>query len=90
MLIYLTVDILVVLFGIIFTNNNIRFGNQNKDGRLCFFVLTVVLLTFISAFRGNFTTDYDHYVRIYETYDKSTIGSILRRGYLASPETGYV
>lgn len=90
MSIYLTVDILIILFGIFFINNNVQFGNKKINGRLCFFAFAAVLLTFISAFRGNFTTDYDHYVSIYEAYDKSTITSILQRGYLASPETGYV
>lgn len=90
MLIYVCIDVLIILLGAFFANHSIKVGSRSFDGRSCFFTLAAAILIFISAFRGNFTTDYDHYVDIYNMYSDYSIIEILQRGYLTSPETGYV
>lgn len=90
MLIYVSLDFLIIVLGILFTKTHVKLAGRNINGRVCFFVLSSVLLIFISGFRGNFTTDYNGYVNIYDSYKYASMISILRRGYFANPETGYV
>lgn len=90
MLIYLLIDFSVVTIGWLFVSHSIKIGKRKIDGVKLFFILSAILLIFISAFRGDFSTDYRGYEEIYHRFSRESFESIVKRPLFSNPETGYL
>ncbi len=93
MLVYFMVDFLITIFGVMLVNKRIKLRNNHindQSGNNIYFFLVVVLLIFISAFRGDFTSDYTGYEEIYSRFNSITIDAILKRSLFTYPEKGYL
>jgi transmembrane protein EpsG len=90
MIVYLSLDILILALGLFFAKNRLRVGKREVNSRSWFFILSSILLIFISSFRGDFSSDYSGYVDMYNRYMRYPLDSILSRGLFTYPEKGYL
>lgn len=92
MYVYLIVDFWLIICGIIFANKRVYALEKNRDQHYISIYFFIVLLTliFISAFRGDFSTDYQGYKDIYLRFSDYSLKDILMRGFLKYPEKGYL
>jgi len=92
MAIYLLINVLIVISGIIFKNiryNNYLYKNNYKNNsELITMIFSFTLLFFISGFRGAFTTDYARYLNLFKYYNHFSFSDIFR--YNFGQEFGYV
>ena len=84
MIAYLTIDFSIFLFYL--------FSRQRskQNSKKTFLFLCALLLIFFSAFRGNFTSDYDNYIDLYNNYENVGLLDILSRKAFSYPEKGYL
>lgn len=90
MIVYVMLNILLILFGVILTKYAMCSRNEKGKNRKFFVIVCVIILSFVSAARGDFSTDYNGYEQIYLRFSSYSLGDILQRGYFANPETGYL
>lgn len=91
MLVYLGIDLTVLLLGIMLSRSKVSMGRRIIDGNKCFFILIASVLLFFSAFRGDFSADYNGYAReIWLRFSNYSIKDIINRGYNSNPEPGYL
>lgn len=91
MLVYLGIDLTILLLGIMLSQSKVYIGRRAIEGNKCFFILIALVLLFISAFRGDFTADYNGYAReIWLRFSNYSIKDIINRGYNSNPEPGYL
>ena len=85
MVIYLLVDIIIAFFYLSSSNRRPR-----ESGKY-FFAFVAIFLILVSSIRGNFTTDYDNYVLLYNNYAPKTFFELLStRKPFDYPEIGYL
>ncbi|RNF39623.1 EpsG family protein [Planococcus salinus] len=74
MLLYLLVNIIIIFFGFLYEIINSKERNSsNKKSNLIvliFIIPSFILLFILSSFRGEFTTDYDAYVNLFNYYNQ--------------------
>jgi hypothetical protein len=93
MLVYFMVDFLVAALGVMLVNRGIRIGRnyiQEDGGTKVYFYLMLAMLIYISAFRGDFTSDYTGYEDIFYRFNKITFDAIVKRSLFTYPEKGYL
>ena len=93
MLVYFAVDFLIAALGMMLVNRGIRIGNkyiQEDGGNKIYYILMISLLIYISAFRGDFTSDYTGYEDIYFRFRNITFDAIIKRNLFTYPEKGYL
>src|SRR5690625_2669124 len=89
MLVYTTVSLSVIAFGLYYELiNSLTNINKKRIPSYFFTIPTFTLLFIISAFRGNFTSDYDTYAELFKTYNQYSFSQILQ--YEFNQEIGYV
>ena len=92
MLPYLILNIIVIMLALTsFGFNNKRTLNTKSVGNerhYIFLVLSFTSLFFLSAFRGDFTSDYKHYVNLFHYYNSFAFDFIMLSEFYQEP--GYV
>ncbi|MDK2839884.1 MAG: hypothetical protein PWQ83_1450, partial [Thermosipho sp. (in: thermotogales)] len=92
MIVYLTVNFLIILFGVLYLTKNpysvFQKQYSNKINNLVFIFMSFVLLFFISGFRGDFTTDYKNYMMLFHYYNRFDFIDVFH--YKFGQEIGYV
>lgn len=92
MLPYLILNIIVIMLALILFgfNKNITLNTKTfGNGKHCIFIiLSFISLLYLSAFRGDFTSDYKHYVNLFHYYNSFSFDfTMLSEVY---QEPGYV
>ena len=90
MLIYIVLDIIIIFLAKIFLNKRIKIKNIYLDGNNLFYIICGLILIFISAFRGDFTTDYKGYEENFRIFSNYSLNKILNRPLYSNPENGFV
>ncbi|WP_193064917.1 EpsG family protein [Oceanobacillus oncorhynchi] len=91
MTVYLTVNVLIVIFGLYFESINSKADLSTYKKRLpnYFFIIPSFILIFIiTAFRGDFTTDYTHYSDLFDLYNLFSFSEIFQAEL--GQEIGYI
>ena len=87
MTIHVGILLAIILIGFLFTKTKLRFGQKKIDGKQLFFILTAIMLIFISAFRGDFATDYQSYVAAFNRSSEYVLKELMNAN--DSIEVGY-
>lgn len=90
MAIYILVDIFVIGIGTALANAKIKTIYKVRDGKTLFVMMAALLLIFISAFRGDFSADYNGYVDMFNRFQWISFDEIIKRGVFEYPEKGYL
>lgn len=90
MLVYLSVSIALLLLGLAYESiNSITKVRYNKVIPVATFTIpSFILLFVISAFRGDFTTDYKNYTGLFDLYNRYSFSELLTAGF--QNEIGYI
>lgn len=89
MFVYVTVSSIIIVLGLCYQAFNSGTGHNGKKLPIYFFTLpTFALLFFISAFRGDFTTDYNNYSYLFRLYNRYDFFEIFQVELYQ--ETGYI
>lgn len=83
MIVYLGIDFILLIAWVLYP----RLTDRSK--RIVLFFL-IILLFFISSFRGDFTSDYKNYASLFWYYSNCSIKEILQNGLWGYPELGYL
>ncbi len=90
MVTYLSVNISIVILGLYFEiiNSKAKLSHYaRKLPNYIFIIPSFFILFFISAFRGDFNTDYRNYTYLFELYNRYDLFDALQSG---RTETGYI
>lgn len=91
MVVYLGIDAIIILTGLLLSQHKVRCGKREIDGAKWYFIITIIVLSFFSAFRGDFSADYNGYAKeIWLRFYNYSAKAIVERGYLSNPEPGYL
>lgn len=88
---YLYVNLILIILVYIFENikeGNYLISRNKKLSKMFFLVSSFALLFIVSAFRGNFTTDYIHYTNLFHLYSSVPLTDIFNSGF--TQENGYL
>lgn len=90
MVVYLSVSIALLLLGLAYESvNSITRVKYNKVLPATVFTIpSFILLFIISAFRGDFTTDYKNYTGLFDLYNRYSFKDLLYAGF--QNEIGYI
>lgn len=91
MIYYLGVNILIVFFAVLVYGLNTTNGlsNETKSKQnIIFLFCTFLLLTIFSAFRGDFTSDYNNYASLFHSYNSYSLSEVFITNFYQ--EKGYV
>lgn len=89
--VYILVNVIIIFLGLFYEiikpKESVILDKKNKSDS--FFVITSFILLFIvSAFRGDFTTDYNNYVYLFELYNRFRFFEVFHAGIYQ--EKGYI
>lgn len=86
MLIYLSINIFIVLLAMILYSNEEKYTNNRINKT--FLCITGFIIIFISGFRGDFTSDYNNYINLFNYYDNFSFRELFQVKF--GQEIGYV
>lgn len=91
MLVYFLIDLLIISFGLFASHFRINIRNNKVNEIKWIFIFSFIILFFVSAFRGDFSTDYKGYEDIYIRFNSYSLSDLLKRPlWFENPETGYL
>lgn len=84
-------DLVILSVGFFTTKVKLKFRRKDVDRVKWFYIISFLVLFFVSAFRGDFSTDYRGYEDIYQRFSRYNFVDLLQRPlFLENPETGYL
>ncbi|WP_161568719.1 EpsG family protein [Exiguobacterium sp. SH1S21] len=91
MLVYVSVSLILIILAFLFEiiNSNVKLKTNRKSLPNHFFIIPSFLLLFIvSAFRGDFTTDYKNYSMLFHSYNRYSFTEVFQANFYQ--ENGYI